>query len=104
MTITDTQAPLELPFIGGERRRPHTTSTFPLVNPTTELAVASIPECDAADVDAAVDAARAAERVGPLGPGERGEMLLRWGELIARQRKGAREADTTGWGGRSATP
>ncbi|MCW2779064.1 MAG: aldehyde dehydrogenase [Frankiales bacterium] len=47
-------------FIGGELTAPSSTSTFELVSPSTEQSIGSVPEALEADVDKAVDAARAA--------------------------------------------
>src|ERR1041384_3701450 len=53
-----------LPFIGGEFRRPATGDPgewFDSLNPATAKPLARVAQCGAADVDAAVDAARAAQ-------------------------------------------
>jgi aldehyde dehydrogenase (NAD+) len=50
-----------LPFIGGEFRRPATGEWFDTLNPATAKPLARAAQCGAADVDAAVEAARAAQ-------------------------------------------
>jgi acyl-CoA reductase-like NAD-dependent aldehyde dehydrogenase len=47
-------------FIGGRWVRPRSTDRLTIVSPNTEQAIGSVPHAGAADVDAAVDAARAA--------------------------------------------
>src|SRR5690348_11533364 len=59
--------------------------TFPTVNPATGDELARIAEGDAADVDAAVRAARSAFEIGPWSrmPGsERGKLLYRLADAI----------------------
>src|SRR4051794_30945441 len=50
-----------LPFIGGEFRRPATGEWFDSLNPATAKPLAHVAQCGAAEVDAAVEAARAAQ-------------------------------------------
>src|SRR5687767_10348562 len=50
-----------LPFINGDFRRPDTGEWFDTLNPGTAKPLARVAQCGAADVDAAVDAARAAQ-------------------------------------------
>ena len=50
-----------LPFIGGEFRRPATGEWFDTLNPATAKPLARVAQCGEADVNAAVDAARAAQ-------------------------------------------
>ncbi len=50
-----------LPFIGGELRRPATAEFFESVNPGTGKPFARVAQCGAVEVDAAVEAARAAQ-------------------------------------------
>ncbi|HQJ35044.1 MAG TPA: aldehyde dehydrogenase family protein, partial [Rhodoglobus sp.] len=47
-------------FIGGQWRAASAAGRIDVVNPATEEVWASVPDADAADVDAAVRAARAA--------------------------------------------
>ena len=74
-------------FIGGEWVRPHSGRVIASVDPSTEQVWAEVAEADAADVDAAVAAARAALE-GPWGgkvtPTQRGALLLRLAELVRR--------------------
>ncbi|AIO30939.1 aldehyde dehydrogenase family protein [Burkholderia cenocepacia] len=60
--------------------------TFAAINPATEAVIAEVASCDAADVDAAVRAARHAFESGVwsrCAPAERKRVLCRLGELIA---------------------
>ncbi|EGD03183.1 aldehyde dehydrogenase (acceptor), partial [Burkholderia sp. TJI49] len=60
--------------------------TFAAINPATEAVIAEVASCDAADVDAAVRAARRAFESGVwsrCAPAERKRVLCRLGELIA---------------------
>jgi aldehyde dehydrogenase (NAD+) len=50
-----------LPFIGGAFRRPASGEWFDTLNPATAKPLARVAQCGAEDVDAAVDAARAAQ-------------------------------------------
>ncbi len=50
-----------LPFINGDFRRPDTGEWFDTLNPGNAKPLARVAQCGAADVDAAVDAARAAQ-------------------------------------------
>jgi len=50
-----------LPFIGGEFRKPADGEWFETLNPATAKPLARVFQCGAAEVDAAVDAARAAQ-------------------------------------------
>ncbi|WP_203915586.1 aldehyde dehydrogenase family protein [Rugosimonospora africana] len=47
-------------YIDGTWRAAHSSDRIPVENPATEEIIAEVPDCDAADVDAAVAAARAA--------------------------------------------
>jgi aldehyde dehydrogenase (NAD+) len=72
-------------FIGGRLRPAHSSMRIPVVNPATEHAFASIPDADAADVDAAVNAAAAAFRDSgwaQLTPAERAPYIRRLAEII----------------------
>ena len=61
-------------FIGGQWRPAQSGKTFETLNPSTEEVNAQVAEGDAADVDAAVQAARKAFDSGP------------WSRMDARQR------------------
>ncbi len=50
-----------LPFIGGTFRRPSSDEWFETLNPATAKPLARVAQCGAEDVDAAVEAARAAQ-------------------------------------------
>jgi phenylacetaldehyde dehydrogenase len=61
--------------------------TFEVMNPATGLTVARVAEGDKADIDAAVRAARRAFESGPwpqMTPSERGKLIWRIGDLIAK--------------------
>jgi aldehyde dehydrogenase (NAD+) len=72
-------------FIDGRECASQTGETFEAVNPTEGAVWGHFALSRAADVDAAVKAARAAFR-GPwskLSPTRRGRLLMRWGDVIA---------------------
>jgi gamma-glutamyl-gamma-aminobutyraldehyde dehydrogenase len=76
-------------FIGGRFVDSLSGRTFPAENPATGEAIASVAECGAEDVDAAVRSAREAFDNGPWGrmaPGERKKVLLRLAGLIEKHR------------------
>ncbi|WP_409330841.1 aldehyde dehydrogenase [Trujillonella humicola] len=52
-------------FIGGRWKRPTTTDVIDVVSPATELTLGRVPDASAADIDAAVAAAREAVDSGP---------------------------------------
>ncbi|WP_407655907.1 aldehyde dehydrogenase family protein [Capillimicrobium parvum] len=71
-------------LIGGEWVEARSGKTFEVVDPTTARVIATVPEADRADVDAAVGAARAALD-GPwsrLLPHERQALILRLADLV----------------------
>jgi aldehyde dehydrogenase (NAD+) len=73
-------------LIGGERVPALSGRTFETLDPSTGQVIGHVSEADSADVDAAVRAARAALE-GPWGhmrAAERGQILLRWADLIRR--------------------
>lgn len=73
-------------YIGGQWRPAHSGRQIPSTDPATEAVWAEVPEADAADVDAAVTAAREA-MAGPwceLSPTARGALLSRLAELLRR--------------------
>ncbi len=75
-------------FIDGKWRAAASGATFESQDPFTAKTWARIPRCDAADVDRAVTAARAALETGPwatMHPTQRGALLRRLGDLIARE-------------------
>ncbi|MEM9565541.1 MAG: aldehyde dehydrogenase family protein, partial [Actinomycetota bacterium] len=90
MTTTDPAAlaaALHLPteaVIGGRLVPARSGETFPTINPATGLELAAVARCGAADVDAAVAAARAAldGPWGRLSPGDRKRLILRFATLI----------------------
>jgi aldehyde dehydrogenase (NAD+) len=72
-------------YVNGQDREGRQGETFESINPTTGAAFGHFVESGAADVDAAVQAARTAFD-GPwrkLSPTRRGRLLMRWGDLIA---------------------
>jgi aldehyde dehydrogenase (NAD+) len=67
-------------FIGGEWIAPSSKATLDVVSPATEEVIARVPEAREADVDRAVDAARAAFDDGPwprMTPAERADVMAR---------------------------
>src|SRR5262245_25268253 len=74
-------------FINNEWRLSSSTKTMPVVNPATEEVIAEVASADTSDVDAAVEAARAALNGpwGALSARERGRLVRQLGErLMAR--------------------
>lgn len=72
-------------FINGEYRQAASGAEFARVNPATGEVLANVTECEAADVDDAVAAARRAFDDGrwrDAAPAERKQCLLRWAALI----------------------
>ena len=72
-------------FIGGEWVSPHSDSVIEVLNPYTESVVATVPHADAADIDAAVGAARRALDDGPWSgftAEQRADAMARLLELI----------------------
>ena len=71
--------------VNGEDQDGRQGETFESINPTTGAAFGRFVESSPADVDAAVQAARAAFD-GPwrkLSPTRRGRLLMRWGDLLS---------------------
>ncbi|MBM4434926.1 MAG: aldehyde dehydrogenase [Chloroflexi bacterium] len=76
-------------LIGGELRQGEGGRTFPAVSAFSNETIATVAEASAADVDAAVRAARAAFDEGPwprMAPNERAEVLARIARLFDRER------------------
>jgi 4-(gamma-glutamylamino)butanal dehydrogenase len=74
-------------FIDGEFVEARSGKTFATVNPATGKAVAQVAECDSADVDRAVAAARRAFEAGDwsrMAPRDRKKTLLRLADLMER--------------------
>ena len=71
-------------LIDGKRVSATSGKTFDTLNPATEAIIARVAEADAADVDTAVRSARAAfeGRWGRMRASERGQLLMKFGELI----------------------
>ena len=68
-------------FIDGKFVDAKSGKTFETLNPTTGQVLAKVAECDAADVDSAVEAARRAFEVGfwsGMAPRQRKKILLRF--------------------------
>ena len=75
-------------YINGEFAESRTGSWFPVMDPSTEEIIAEAPDAGEADIDAAVEAARAAFDSGawPLTTAqERGRLLFRLAERIRRE-------------------
>ena len=76
-------------FIGGQWRAASATDRIDVVNPATEEAWASVPDADAADVDAAVLAAHAAlPGWRGMGAAVRSEIVLRFADELAARGEG----------------
>jgi len=76
-------------FIGGQWRAASTTGRIDVVNPATEEVWASVPDADAADVDAAVRAARVAlPDWRGIGAAARAEVVLRFADELAARGEG----------------
>ena len=72
-------------FIGGKFVGAMSGKTFPVYNPATAEVIAHVPEAEAADVEAAVSAARKAFDEGPwrtISASERGRMLWKLADLL----------------------
>lgn len=72
-------------FVNGEWLPSASGETFPVYDPSTEEVIAQVPSSNAADVDRAVKAARAAFDSGPWGQtnaAERGRILFKLAEKI----------------------
>nr|WP_277608878.1 aldehyde dehydrogenase [Pseudomonas aeruginosa] len=77
-------------MIGGRQRPAASGATFDAIDPASNRLLARVAACDAADVDAAVAAARRAFDEGPwarLAPVERKRVLLRLAELMLAHRE-----------------
>ena len=77
-------------LIGGRQRPAASGATFDAIDPASNRLLARVAACDAADVDAAVAAARRAFDEGPwarLAPVERKRVLLRLAELMLAHRE-----------------
>ncbi len=80
-----TQRFIDQALIGGRQRPAASGATFDAIDPASNRLLARVAACDAADVDAAVAAARRAFDEGPwarLAPVERKRVLLRLAELL----------------------
>jgi aminomuconate-semialdehyde/2-hydroxymuconate-6-semialdehyde dehydrogenase len=72
-------------FIGGSFVPPHSGTYFDDINPSTEEAIAEVPDSDARDIDDAVRAARKAFPAWSLTPvAERSRLLLKLADLIEK--------------------
>ena len=89
------QSDLVLPHVGGARVAPSGSETFELVNPATGEAFAEVASSDETQLDAAVDAAHAAQRTwARIGPEQRAALLWKWGELVRAEADDLAAADT----------
>lgn len=85
-----TQRFIDQALIGGRQRPAASGATFDAIDPASNRLLARVAACDAADVDAAVAAARRAFDEGPwarLAPVERKRVLLRLAELMLAHRE-----------------
>jgi acyl-CoA reductase-like NAD-dependent aldehyde dehydrogenase len=77
-------------LIDGQFVDPIEGGTFTVTNPATGEKLCEVPSATAADVDRAVKAARKAFESGPwsrMNPGERGQLLRRFSELLWQRRE-----------------
>jgi acyl-CoA reductase-like NAD-dependent aldehyde dehydrogenase len=77
-------------FVGGKFVPAASGKTFDCINPATGQVIAKVAECDAADVDAAVKAARAAFEKGSwagMPPANRKRIMLKLAELLMKNRE-----------------
>ncbi|HZI05277.1 MAG TPA: aldehyde dehydrogenase family protein, partial [Archangium sp.] len=77
-------------LIDGQFVDPIEGGTFTVTNPATGEKLCDVPSATAADVDRAVKAARRAFESGPwsrMNPGERGQLLRRFSELLWQRRE-----------------
>ncbi|MFK0156573.1 aldehyde dehydrogenase family protein [Streptomyces sp. NPDC090499] len=89
----------ETPFIGGAQQEPHSPATFEAVNPANGDVLAQVADCDAVDVDRAVQAAAAAQREwASWDAGRRVRVLLRFADAVERHREELGETDTRNMG------
>lgn len=92
-------------WIGGEWRAPHSGRLIELVSPNTEQVIGSVAEADEADMDAAVEAARAAFDSGPWSrtpKAERLALLARMADHLAVRQDEIARAWTLQMGGLAA--
>jgi acyl-CoA reductase-like NAD-dependent aldehyde dehydrogenase len=77
-------------FIGGKFVPSASGKTFDCINPATGQSIAKVAECDAADVETAVKAARAAFEKGSwatMPPANRKRVMLKLAELLMKNRE-----------------
>lgn len=87
-THADTIPSYDKLFIGGSWVAPSSDVTIDVVSPITAEKIASVPEAQNADMDAAVAAARKAFDEGPwprMSPAERAKILARVGEEVKKR-------------------
>lgn len=92
-------------YIGGSWVEPSTGGQIEIVSPNSEDVVAVVAEAVAADMDRAVAAARDAFDNGPwpqLSPAERGRMVARWADELAKREPELCRAWTAQVGGLSS--
>jgi len=86
-------------FINGEWTDSNSRKTFPVYDPSTEAVIAEVPDCDAADVNVAVSAAKNAfETWSQTTAQERGRVLFRLAERIRKEAGGLAELESRNGG------
>jgi acyl-CoA reductase-like NAD-dependent aldehyde dehydrogenase len=86
---------IERPLIGGERVHEAGALTFESVDPATEAVIAEVVQSSVEQVDAAVQAAQAAQRIwARRSPDARASAIWRWGELLVANREELAAIDT----------
>jgi aldehyde dehydrogenase (NAD+) len=91
-------------YVGGEWVSPSGTNTIEVISPTTEEVIARVPEASEADVDRAVDAAKAA-LAGPyprLTPDERADYIVKLSQAIQARSQELAETITAEMGSPSS--
>ena len=89
-TLARALTPRTEAFIGGRYVPALSGATFDCINPANGQVIAKVASCDAADVEAAVESARAAFEGGAWSrraPAARKKVLLRFAELIRKHRE-----------------
>jgi acyl-CoA reductase-like NAD-dependent aldehyde dehydrogenase len=86
---------IERALIGGERVHESGAWVFESIDPATEAVIAEVEQSSVAQVDAAVRAAAAAQRVwAARSPDQRSSAIWRWGELMVAARDELSAIDT----------
>jgi acyl-CoA reductase-like NAD-dependent aldehyde dehydrogenase len=77
-------------YINGQYQDAQSGQVFATVNPTTEQTLCQVAECDEADIDLAVKAARTVFKAGAwskMAPGDRKRVMLKWADLLEQHQE-----------------